>query len=175
MLHGLTLAAIGSHGPGLPPDLPEFLAGITGYPCKMADNVIDPEPAYNRERGQYNCRVLLPLLDALSRKLETRVLGIADVDLYSPVFTFVFGEARLGGQSGLFSMHRLRPDLYGLPEDIGLIEDRVRREALHEVGHLIGLAHCLSPECVMRFSGAVEEVDLKPADFCVSCRVRLSS
>jgi archaemetzincin len=96
-------------------------------------------------------------------------LGVADQDLFSSVFTHVFGEAQLRGRAGLFSLHRLRPSLYGLPPDPGLVLGRARREALHELGHLLGLTHCASPDCVMRFSTVVEEVDLKPDAFCATC------
>jgi archaemetzincin len=136
---------------------------------------VDPAPAYDRERGQVDTRRLLVPLEERAVRLGTRVLGVADVDLYAAIFTFVFGEARLGGRAGLFSIHRLRPSLYGLPEDPDLLRDRARREALHETGHLLGLIHCRRADCVMRFSGSAEEVDLKPASFCTECGARLAA
>ena len=72
-------------------------------------------------------------------------------------------------------MPRLRSALYGLPEDSALLEDRARKEALHELGHLMGLIHCRQPDCVMRFSAAAEEVDLKLDQFCPQCRADIGA
>jgi archaemetzincin len=164
----LTLVRVGEVPPGLLRRLESFLGGATGLPCSTASQGVDPRGAYDSQRGQYDCRRLLPLLEAVAG--ESRVLGMADVDLFSPLFTFVFGEAHLGGRAGIFSIHRLRPALYGLPEDADLLEARARREALHETGHLLGLKHCRRLDCVMQFSGAAEEIDLKPDQFCSPCR-----
>ena len=64
--------------------------------------------------------------------------------------------------------------MYGLPDDEELLEARARREALHEVGHLLGLVHCRLPDCVMRSSTVAEEVDLKSDDLCGGCRSRIA-
>lgn len=166
---GPTLVAVGKVAPGFLRQLAQELERSTGIHFGISSLTIDPAPAYNPDRGQCDCRRLLPLLSVLAAKLSTRVLGVAEEDLYSPVFTFVFGEAKLGGRYGVFSLHRLRPSLYGLPDDEELLRERARKEALHETGHLLGLVHCRAPECVMRFSGAAEDVDLKPERFCPLC------
>jgi archaemetzincin len=151
--------------------LKERLQKETSMVCRILDRTLDPSVAYDSARAQYNCRVLLPLLEDISREENCRILGVADVDLFSPIFTFVLGEARLNGRCGLFSLHRLHPAQYGLQEDEGLLAGRSEREALHETGHLLGLEHCRDPNCVMQFSASVEEVDLKPAEFCSRCAV----
>jgi archaemetzincin len=170
---GLALVAIGPLPGEVLPHLAGSLAAATGARCVPAGTVIDPSPAYDVRRGQYDCRRLFPALEALAARSGGRVLGVADVDLFSAVFTFVFGEAKLGGSAAMISLHRLRPEEYGLPADEQLLRLRAEREALHEVGHLLGLVHCRRPECVMRFSGSVEEVDLKESLFCSACRSRL--
>jgi len=159
---------------GTPPrDLPERIAGFlgdrAGDSCAVSPDVLDPRPAYDPIRGQFDCRRLLPILEERWAADQGLVLGMADVDLFSAIFTFVLGEAKLGGRVGIFSLYRLRSSFYGLPEDMELLESRARKESLHELGHLMGLVHCRSPECVMRFSAAAEEVDLKPDRFCASC------
>lgn len=166
---GPTLVAVGNVPSGLLHQLAEDLARSAGLRCEISSLTLDPGSTYNPDRGQCDCRRLLPLLTVLAGRLGTRVLGVAEEDLYSPIFTFVFGEAKLGGRAGLFSLHRLRPSVYGLPNDDELLRVRVRKEALHETGHLFGLVHCRAPECVMRFSGSAEEVDLKSDRFCPRC------
>lgn len=173
-MEALSLVAIGPVPDGMLDHLARFLEPLTGRPCVVRDDVVDPEPAYETTREQYDCRRLFPALEELAAGTGTRVLGVADVDLYSAIFTFVFGETKLGGSAGMVSLHRLRQEVYGLPSDEALFVERTEREALHEVGHLLGLVHCRRPDCVMRFSGSVEEVDLKPSRFCEECRGRLA-
>jgi archaemetzincin len=167
--------AIGSLPDGMLGHLAGFLGAVTRTRCAPEETVIDPSPAWDAHRGQYDCRRLFPVLEVLARRSGGRVLGVADVDLYSAVFTFVFGEAKLGGNAGMISLHRLRPEEYGLPADEALVRRRAEREALHEVGHLLGLVHCRQANCVMRFSGSVEEVDLKESRFCPECRSHLEA
>jgi predicted Zn-dependent protease len=46
------------------------------------------------------------------------------------------------------------------------------KEALHEVGHLLGLDHC-QKRCIMRLSGTREEAEKKPPRLCPDCSARL--
>ena len=136
----------------------------------------DPEVSFDPGRGQYSSTLLLASLlndpqppHPVGRR-PARVLGVAGVDLFIPVLTWVFGEAQLDGRAAVVSSYRLRNDLYGLPADERLLAARLEKEAIHELGHTYGLVHCADPDCVMRASTYVEEIDLKTADFCASCR-----
>jgi archaemetzincin len=170
----LAVVAVGPVPAGLAEHVAEFLGRTLRLEVRLLDDLIDPMPAFDRERRQYDCRRLLPELERIAGREEGRILAVADVDLFSPVFTFVFGEARVGGRVALFSITRLRASYYGLPEDPALLLARARREALHETGHMLGLIHCRQPDCVMRFSAAAEEVDLKGEAFCSECLERVS-
>jgi archaemetzincin len=97
------------------------------------------------------------------------VLGIAAVDLYIPILTFVFGEAQMGGPCAVLSTHRLRQEFYGLPSDPELFRQRVIKEAVHEVGHTLNLTHCDDYRCAMASSHAVEWIDLKDTVLCGTC------
>jgi archaemetzincin len=130
---------------------------------------LDVASAYDSRRGQLDARRILSRLEELEHRDDQLVLGVTAHDLYSSVFTFVFGEARLGGETAVVSFHRLRSELYGLPTDPLRLRGRLAKEVLHEVGHLFGLVHCHAPSCVMGFSGAVEEIDSKAIDYCDSC------
>jgi archaemetzincin len=129
----------------------------------------DPERAFDPSRGQYDSTRLLELLLAAPDDAGERVLGVAGVDLFIPVLTYVFGEAQLQGRVAVVSLHRLRPEAYGLPRDPRLVLERLEKESLHELGHTFGLVHCVDGGCVMHVSTYVEEIDLKPASFCASC------
>ena len=137
----------------------------------------DPELAFDSSRGQYHSRILLGQLlrepEAPGVPPPARVLGVADVDLFIPVLTFVFGEAQLGGRAAVVSAHRLDNRLYGLPPSPHLLFERLVKEAVHELGHTYGLLHCHEARCVMASSTYVEEIDLKGDRFCDRCLDRL--
>ena len=58
----------------------------------------------------------------------------------------------------------------GLPDDGDLTLQRLEKEVVHELGHTFGLRHCVDYRCVMYSSPAVEDIDVKNATFCASCR-----
>ena len=93
--------------------------------------------------------------------------------MYIPVLTFVFGEARLNGRCAVVSSYRLDNKFYGLPDNPALLQERLLKEAIHELGHTYGLLHCHNPECVMKSSTYVEEIDFKSSRFCDKCRAQL--
>lgn len=134
---------------------------------------LDPEMALDKSRGQYNSTGLLRLLLEASTDSADYILGVAGVDLFIPVLTYVFGEAQLNGRAAVVSTHRLRPDVYGLPDDDELLFNRLLTESTHELGHCFGLIHCHVAECVMHASTYVEEVDLKSSAFCPSCQAEI--
>jgi len=158
-------------------DLLEYLALILpasfAAPVRLLPKNLDPSDAWNSARRQYHSTQLLRKLHDMARSGEERVFGVTEVDLFIPIFTFVFGEAQVGGRAALMSAHRLRQEFYGLPADRNLLFARAEKEATHELGHAYGLTHCPSYDCVMRFSNSVEGVDVKANEFCRLCGDKL--
>ncbi len=62
---------------------------------------------------------------------------------------------------------------YGLPSNPQLFKERALKEAIHELGHLLGLGHCPNPACVMFFSNSLGDTDRKGPGLCPECRRRL--
>jgi len=144
-----------------------------GLATRIAPPIADIECAYSESRNQYHVSKLLNLV--LNQPPGVfKVMGVAEVDIYLPIFTFLFGQAQLGGRGALVSTHRLHNRFYGLPEDPQLYAERIAKEAIHELGHTFGLLHCLDPACVMRSSTYVEDVDQKSLEFCLTCRRQLT-
>lgn len=123
--------------------------------------------AYVSERDQYLSPALLSKLRHMKKCLSDIFLGVVDVDLYSPGYEFVYGEADVGCGVATVSISRLQ----GGPGEntTEKTAERVIKEAVHELGHLYGLGHCPDPKCVMRFSTKTKDIDTKRPNFCQKC------
>jgi archaemetzincin len=99
---------------------------------------------------------------------SNKIVGLVDVDLYSPGFDFIFGEADVSAGVATVSLYRLEPKNYGESSNNALISERAVKEATHELGHLYHLGHCHNPECVMHFSTSLRDVDRKKSVFCTN-------
>lgn len=155
----------------------EYLAMVIGDTLRCGTRVearpMSPDFAYDPVRRQVHSTLLLSALAEQFGDGGTKVLGVAEPDLFIPILTFVFGEAQLGGAASVISVARLRQPYYGLADDTALFYHRAEKEALHELGHTLGLIHCPLYECVMHFSNAIEEVDLKGDRFCAACAAKV--
>ena len=132
-----------------------------------------PNYAYNPERKQYLSTAILNKIKGTKLVQCEKILGIADVDLYVPSLNFVFGEADLSGKACVISVTRLRQEYYDLPKNEKLFEQRILKEAVHELGHTFGLSHCPDIKGVMHFSNRLSDTDIKSHTFCPSCRSAL--
>jgi archaemetzincin len=130
----------------------------------------DPAYAYHKQKKQYHSTKILKRIHKLGLTGYDRILGIADVDLYVPERTFVFGEAVIKKRVAVISLTRLRQKFYDLPEDFTLFRKRIIIEAVHELGHTYGLRHCTNNKCVMFLSKIVSDTDQKGAVLCSNCK-----
>ena len=132
-----------------------------------------PEEAFSKTRQQYRSETILNAVRGIAEKDGfVRVLGVADVDLFIPRLNFVFGQAECPGRAALISLFRLRSEFYGRPSNVQVTIDRGTKEAVHEIGHTLGLKHCANPFCVMYFSNSIFETDRKQSLFCNKCYLR---
>jgi len=145
------------------------LTRIFLVPCQVRPGIVDASPARDIARKQYHSTLILDYLRSLAPANRSRLLGVAAVDLFVPIFTFVFGEAEVGGKCALASMYRLDDERYGLPANEEKLRERLTKEAVHELGHTFGLGHCDHWHCVMASSHSVELVDVKGTEFCDQC------
>jgi len=133
----------------------------------------DIELYYDELRRQYNGNQLLHHINELDSDAHIKKMGLFQVDLFVPILTFIFGQAIFKGSAGVVSVYRLRNEQYGLTTDYDLLFLRFKKVIMHELGHLYGLKHCYIPNCVMRSSTYVEDIDQKRAHFCSNCHAEL--
>ena len=114
------------------------------------------------------------ILDELLLKLRPRdavaLLGLTATDLFpEPSWNFVFGQASLQNRVGVWSLAR-----YGDAEKDHLaVLRRTLKVALHETGHMFGIAHCTLHECGMNGANNLPETDRGPMPFCAECDLKL--
>jgi len=145
--------------------------------------VTNPAPLpvlrYDKARDQYRAT---DLFEACLSEPGDRVLGVTDADLYEGELESVFGYAQIGGRVAVISLARLQSRPRGKRVKPAVLRrraavgrqrflDRCVKEAVHELGHTLGLAHdTRDPECVMYYSERLADTDRKLRDFCPECR-----
>lgn len=126
-----------------------------------------PGSAYNPYRRQYNGSKVLTW--ALSLKIDpvSYLVGLIDEDGYIEGLNFIFGIANRIYKAAIVFTHRLKH------WDERIYLDRIKKEIVHEVGHLFGLEHCKYEKCVMYFSNTLMDTDKKTWAFCKKCLITL--
>lgn len=140
------------------------------YPVRVYERKFDLTPFFDTTRRQYDGNQLLREMDAMFFDGAVKKIGLFRVDLFIPILTYIFGQAVYKGNSGIASLYRLKNEQYGLKPDEGLLYERFRKVIIHELGHTFGLVHCHTPNCVMRSSTYVEDIDQKRHRLCSKCR-----
>jgi len=143
-----------------------------GLSSAMRESMPLPISAYNDDRRQYLSIMVIEELERL--ELEGLVLGIAREDIYAQGLNFIFGEADRERGIALISIARLMQEFYGGSPDPEKLAERAEKEAVHEVGHLLGVPHCKNPECVMRYSNTISHTDRKATCLCPQCKRKLT-
>jgi archaemetzincin len=147
------------------------LAKAYGVQVRRLPPMEDPAYAFDAQRKQFSsAHVLRQLLTRMPADAMS-LLALTGRDLFIPMLSFVLGQAQLNGPAAVVSLARLHQEFYGLPPDRQLVVERVTKEAVHEVGHTLGLIHCPDNKCPMSLSNNVLHVDIKGATLCENCAV----
>jgi archaemetzincin len=152
---------------GLPRVFPDTTSSIVDEGLPLSEKTL------NRRRGQHRSNQILATLQNYANiKGFNCVLGVVDADIFVPELSFVFGEAAFPGNAALISLWRLKPEFYDGPPNMELLVERSLKEAVHEVGHTLGLKHCPRSSCVMHFSNSIFDTDRKQSLFCDDCYLK---
>jgi len=149
------------------PTLIPIVEDITHFSISTKQLNHDLAHYLNPDRGQYDAGKIVQQFEPLYD--QDKAVILTSVDLFIPILTFVFGLAKLGGNVAIVSTHRLNSQYYGLPQDDHLLTERLTKEIIHELGHLLQLRHCKNYQCVMANSNTADDMDIKGQRFCLVC------
>ena len=154
----------------------EALAAEVGrvFGCSIETGVVleDLSFALDQNRQQYHSTLILDQLAANTPQDFLKTLAVAQVDLFIPILTHVYGEAQLGGAACIVSTFRLNEGRSGINISQKYI-DRIVKEAIHELGHTFNLRHCPEQTCIMHYCRNEEDVDRKSDQLCRYCIIML--
>lgn len=118
----------------------------------------------------------------IDKRIEEKlgmIIALTDLPIYSSTeinILFLFGETNLKHRTSIVSTLKLKESFYSRPNDQNLFFQRLIKEIIHEIGHIIlGSEHCKESSCAMKFSETVEEIDEKSNKFCLSCKGKLDN
>lgn len=147
-------------------------AHISGYLNLNAEVIAPiehPNHAFDKKRFQYDAGKIISRFESMHFPDVEKIVAVFSDDLFIPIFSHVFGEARLGGKYALVSLFRLDKQPDGSISPTVKIYERAAKIALHEIGHLFYLEHCDDNRCLMHFTGGLQSLDEISLNFCRYC------
>lgn len=129
-----------------------------------------PKEAWYAPRGRYRAEKLLDDLSAKTAANYQIVVGVTAKDISTTKGEHedwgIFGLGELDGRVCVVSTFRLGARGAGEKQ----LRDRLRKVAVHEAGHVMGLEHCPREGCVMRDAeSSIATVDGETGKFCAEC------
>ena len=170
--HSILISPVGELSTELIQAVAAEIRRVFGFSTETSPILQDISFALDDNRNQYHSTAVLDGLAANIPPHAVRVLAIAQVDLFIPILTHVYGEAQLGGAACIVSTFRLNEGRSGLNISPKYI-DRIVKEAIHELGHTFNLRHCPEHSCIMHYCRNEEDVDRKSDQLCRYCVIML--
>jgi archaemetzincin len=170
--HIILIAPVGELSGALVEALSREIKRIFGFATETRALLQDLSFALDTNRNQYHSTRILAQLSARMPPNAEKVLGIAQVDLFIPILTHVYGEAQLGGKACIVSTFRLNEGHSGMTIQKKYV-DRIVKEAIHELGHTFKLRHCPDHTCIMHYCRNEQDVDRKSDQLCRYCKMML--
>ena len=170
--HNILISPVGDLSTELLDKMAEKIKRIFGFSTAIDSILQDLSFALDHNRNQHHSTMILEQLAYNIPSNAIRVIAVAQVDLFIPILTHVYGEAQLGGTACIVSTFRLNEGRSAMNVSQKYI-DRIVKESIHELGHTFSLRHCPEDACIMHYCRNEEDVDRKSDELCRYCKVML--
>jgi predicted Zn-dependent protease len=100
-------------------------------------------------------------------------LMVTNYDIFATGTNYFFGLASPSERVAILSTARLTLWEEGITPS--RINERILKEAAHEIGHLGKLTHCQTETCLMSYAESVDRVDAKLPLLCDGCKRKLKT
>ncbi len=156
--------------PALVTNVKEFLAKRFDVAVQVRRNPVDLASAWRPGVGKWDHGTMMQDVE-LRLRWPGRALLLTDRDTYgSGRSNWSSGISMPNGVTSVVSIFRLRPQFWGDPDDRTVLERRVRKIVLHELGHTFGkIEHCDDWSCVIHRSDSIADIDRTGDDYCARC------
>jgi archaemetzincin len=160
----------------------EYIGAFYDLPVKLnADRALGNVPADKTRRIAYRNNLQIRtnyfLADVLPKMLPddaAALVAFTNYDLYpEETWAFVFGQATFSERVGVWSLYRFGDPATG-KTDAKLLLDRTLKVAVHEIGHMFSMKHCVKYECLMSGTNHLAETDRRPLDNCPECMAKVA-
>jgi archaemetzincin len=160
---------------GLVTQTADFLKWFFGFPVECLDRVTLAELPDSAQRvrpsgrRQVRTRYLMnEVLRPLREDDMAALFGLIAHDVWDGEFDFLFGQGFPAERVCVGSLARFG-DVESGETDYPTFLRRTIGLAVHEIGHVFGLPHCIAWSCRMNGSNHLEESDSRPLEFCPEC------
>ncbi len=158
------VVALGDLPPRLLADVATALAPALGLAWKHGPPLDRPTYAWNAGRRQFHAPAVLRRLAGLRPPSGAPVLGLVDGDLFLPDDgDYVLFDADRDLGAAVVGLGRLGAEPAALRR-------RAQVQAVHALGHVLGLAACTDARCAMHASNEPTDADRRPPSLCAGCR-----
>jgi archaemetzincin len=170
----LAVRPMGSFDRALLTEVARSLEGTFTFEVALLPREPMPEEAYYAPRKRYRAALLLDHLERQEAPLYVHVLGLTAQDISETKGAVhdwgIFGLAYLNRRPCVVSTFRLRKNA-----SPSLLRLRLLKVVRHEVGHTLGLEHCVTSGCVMLdAAGSIRPVDASDGAFCAACGAKIA-
>lgn len=168
MLGNIQLVTVGNVPRNLLKELAQPVMNTLRVQSLSGAPLTHPQYALNPPRQQFHATAILRRLGSQLQADQLGIVGICDVDLFTPDSEFVFCESDRESRCALISIHRLKSNVG--PE---ILIRRAQTEILDAIGQLLGLSSCDDTHCAMFSARTPQDCDRKGVNLCNDCRHEL--